>query len=404
MAITWQNVFGPDSSNILKGMRESTADMSKTLSGFADMVGEEGDRRDAGRVNNLLTKLQGFKTVEEVEAYQASPEGAAAAAGIFNPENQAKIRAAIDARPTELMQRATAKFAFGAATDADKIRQQDLIELPTVKRIQEAIAANDATALKALFRDTDVREEAKFRIQQRDSLNALADRSSLEERQYSDELTANQSRLASVAAITAGISQSASQRISAIAAQSQAANAARQELRAEAEGRTRAEQAGALTLATIRAATIKSRADALTGTAAELAKGNVDAENDYSKVIGTVNGMPKYADVPDKADQIFNAAFEKATAEAKVATEKAIAAKGNLPVAPPTPDKQSGSLVTPTVQQEKPKTFTLSVGQRAEYVTFLKNKGWEEYGNSMRKGGMTYSVQEAMTIQKQRDR
>jgi len=112
MAITWQNVFAPDSSNILKGMRESTADMSKTLSGFADMVGEEGDRRDSARVQNYLGKLASFGSPEEVAAFEKTPEGAAMKAGIFNSANQALTRNAGAAQQTLLMDQITKRGAY----------------------------------------------------------------------------------------------------------------------------------------------------------------------------------------------------------------------------------------------------------------------------------------------------
>lgn len=129
MAITWQNVQGRDSAAILSGINQSGANLGESFRDLGALVGQEGDRRDTGRLNNLMAKLQSFKTPEEAEAFGQTPEGQEMMAGLTNEENRAQFQTALAARPGAIRQDITQRQEFDTA-------QTDFTQKATVEQLK----------------------------------------------------------------------------------------------------------------------------------------------------------------------------------------------------------------------------------------------------------------------------
>ncbi len=143
MAITWQNVYSPNNAGILNVMQDQSRLVSQGFNDLAGVVNDVGVQKDDARVQNLMNKLQSFKTVDEVKAFEASDEYAQLTGGIVRNENQGKVRGSIDARAQGLRELITGENTF-----ADNISNRE--QTNNLKAINNPVAIQNAEALAAL--------------------------------------------------------------------------------------------------------------------------------------------------------------------------------------------------------------------------------------------------------------
>jgi hypothetical protein len=158
MAITWRNVNGPSNDGILRALVQQPQVIGDSLNQLGGQLNNISAEQDTARVNNLLAKLDSFKTIDEVNAFEQSEEGQMLRNSIVRNENQAAVRNAPDARIKGIQDGIIANNTFttnqqafeqeqllapGKRTIAQKTQENDLALLPKTLKVKELKTATD---------------------------------------------------------------------------------------------------------------------------------------------------------------------------------------------------------------------------------------------------------------------
>lgn len=160
MAITWQNVHSPNNTGILSVMQDQPRIINQSVNDLANVINDVGVKQDDAKVQNLLNKLQSFKTVDEVKAFEGSDEYAQLTSGIVRNENQAKVRGSTDARAQGLREMITNENSF---TDGQATRDFNNTKLGFTRPAELVNAEANAALAPKLNQIAAVNAETGFK-------------------------------------------------------------------------------------------------------------------------------------------------------------------------------------------------------------------------------------------------